>query len=163
MRKLACISLLFAIALVGCGNSVPAPNNSNRTNANGNSGPAGSGSVPEIRALVPPDFDGDGVPESIPHPSLQRLLVQAPQGTGFRLTNGGIDSPFTVNMLTLSDATVYELSLADPIGTRTLTLRAGAYTLSLRGDPTLGVQQPLIARPTTPGALARVVSIVICG
>ncbi|MCA8915419.1 MAG: VCBS repeat-containing protein [Planctomycetes bacterium] len=139
---------------MGCGNSVPAPNNSNRTNANGNSGPAGSGSVPEIRALVPPDFDGDGVPESIPHPSLQRLLVQAPQGTGFRLTNGGIDSPFTVNMLTLSDATVYELSLADPIGTRTLTLRAGAYTLSLRGDPTLGVQQPLIARPTTPCALA---------
>ncbi|MCB9894189.1 MAG: VCBS repeat-containing protein [Planctomycetes bacterium] len=154
MRKLACISLLFAIALAGCGNSVPSANNSNRSAANSNSGPAANSGVPEIRALMPPDLDGDGVPESIPHPSLQRLLVQAPQGTGFRLTSGGIDAPFSVTMVSLGDATAYELTLSDPIGTRTLTLRAGPYTLSLRGDPALGVQQPLTARPTTAGALA---------
>ena len=149
MRNVCWTCLLLSLALMGCGASTPAPNNTNRTTT-----PPATAGIPEIRSLMPADLDGDGVPEAIPHPNLQRLLLQAPQGTGFRLTSNGIDVPFTVTMLALGDTTVYELALSAPIGTRTLTLRAGPYTMSLRGDAQLGAILPLIARPTTPGALA---------
>jgi hypothetical protein len=142
--------LLLALVVAGCGTSVSSSGTAPRSG-----GPVSTPGIPEIRSLVPADLEGDGVPDAIPHPTLRRLLIQAPAGTGFRLTRGTIDVPFSITMLSLSDGTtVHELMLENPVGSQTLTLRAGAYTLSLRADTQLGMQQPLIARPTTPGALA---------
>lgn len=153
MRYFIGSSLLLLLALAGCGNST---SSSPPTNSSGGGGAPVITAVPETRSLVPSDLDADGIPETIPHPSLQRLVVQAPKGTGFRLTSGAnVDVPFSLTAFTLADGTtLHELKLESAIGTRTLTLRAGGYTLILQGDADLGVQQSLIARPTTPGALA---------
>ncbi|MCA8910560.1 MAG: VCBS repeat-containing protein [Planctomycetes bacterium] len=153
MRKVLYISLLLLLPLAGCGNGT---SSSTKTTTSTGGGAPVTTAVPDIRALVPADLDADGVPDAIPSTALKRLLIQAPKGTGFRLTSdGGADVPFSVTVFTLSDGkSLHELALEAPIGARTLTLRAGAYTLSLQGNEQLGVQQPLIARPTTPGALA---------
>lgn len=155
MRYLLLASLAVSLILTGCGEPNTTPVNPNTSGTGGgNSGTPASTSL-GIRALIPSDLNADGTPDAIPHPSLRRLLVQAPQGTGFRLTRGSIDVPFTVTMVTLSDGkSVHELALENPIGSDTLTLRAGEYVLNLQGNADLGIQQPLTARPATPGALA---------
>lgn len=154
VRYLLCTSLMTVLALTGCGNSTP-PANTNANNNNSGTAPVAVG-IPDIRTLAPADLDGDGNLDKLAHPTLQRLLVQAPKGTGFRLTTAaGVDVPFSITAFTLSDnSTLHELNLESPIGTRSLTLRAGSYTLVMQGDPDNAVQEPLIARPTTAGALA---------
>ncbi|MBZ0135044.1 MAG: VCBS repeat-containing protein [Planctomycetes bacterium] len=151
MRHLFLLSVVATLALAGCGepNTSPSPP--------GNGGSATStppAPTPRIRALIPADLNADGNPDAIPHTSLRRLLVQAPAGTGFRLTRGGVDMPFAVALVTLDDGkTVHELTLEDPIGTAALTLRAEGYTLNLQGSPDFGIQQQLTARAATTGAL----------
>ncbi|MCA8936392.1 MAG: VCBS repeat-containing protein [Planctomycetes bacterium] len=145
---------MTVLALTGCGNSTP-PANTNANNSNTSGTAPIAVDAPDIRMLVPPDLDGDGNLDKLTHPSLQRLLVQAPKGTGFRLTTAGnTDVPFALTVFTLSDGTtLHEISLESSIGTRGLTLRAGSYTLVMQGDPQNAQQQPLTARPTTAGAL----------
>lgn len=152
MRRLFITSLLSALALTGCGvgtsPGTPPP-------ANSTSGPVTSAGVPSLRALVPADLDGNQLVDAIPHPSLQRLVVQAPAGTSFRLTRGGLDVPFSIGVVTLSDgAVLHELTLESPIGTQTLTLRAGDYLLPITGSEQLGARQPLLAHPASAAALA---------
>lgn len=152
VRRLFLTSLLSALTLAGCGagTSPGAPPPANST-----SGPVTSAGVPNIRALVPADLDGNQLVDAIPHPSLKRLVVQAPSGTSFRLTRGGDDVPFSIAVITLSDGTVlHELMLENGIGTQTLTLRAGDYLLPISGSEQLGARQPLLAHPASAGALA---------
>lgn len=152
MRKLSGIILVAASLMAGCGEPGGTPP------SNGSSGAGTGAGLPvsvEVRSLVPADLNADGNPDVIPHPDLRRLLVQAPQGTTFRLSRSGTDVPFTVTMTTLADGkSVHELLLDTPISTDPLTLRAGNYVLNLQGNPELGTKQPLSTRPATPGALA---------
>ena len=155
MRYLAIAGFALSLTLMGCGEPNTSPPNPNTSGEGDGSSPVTPSGVPDTRALIPADLNADGNPDAVPHPSLARIVVQAPQGTGFRLTRGAIDVPFTVTMVSLSDGTsVHELGLENPIGTDALTLRAGEYVLNLQGNADIGVQQPLTARPATPGALA---------
>lgn len=154
MRKLLPAVALLALALSGCGEPNTSPTTPGTSGNGGGTGTTTPLASINIRALIPSDLNADGTPDAVPHPSLRRVLVQAPQGTGFRLTRGSIDVPFSITMVTLSDGkSVHELVLENPIGTDTLTLRAGDYVLNLQGSSDFGVQQPLTARPTTPSAL----------
>jgi hypothetical protein len=151
VRWISLSLIAFAMALAGCGDPAPSGNSAPAPAPGSTPVPVG---VPEIRALVPADLNADGNPDAVPHPSLRRLVVQAPQGTAFRLTRGFADVPFSVSVVPLADGKyLHELNLETPVGTETLSLRAADYTLTFRADADLAEQLPLTARPGTPGAL----------
>lgn len=154
MRYLYWATLVSLTVLAGCGNVVSPADNNTGANAN-TSVDASSLSIPAIRAIVPPDLDGDQTPDVIVHPALQRFLVQAPTGSGFSLTRDGADVPFSVTLVTLDDGTaLHELELESPVGDGDFVLRAGDYALAFTPDDELGEHKPLTVHPSTPGALA---------
>lgn len=147
------VSPLFAcllLALAACGNSVPPGN----TGARGGPAPAPA-TTPSIRAIFPADLSARGRPDNVPHPTLQRIVLQAPAGTPIRVLRGSSDTPFRAAVVQLSDGTsLHELELEQPLGTSSVVVSAGDYTLALVPDADAGVIVPPALRPRTPGALA---------
>lgn len=114
-----------------------------------------SGDVPEIRALMPADLDADGLPDAIPHSDLRRLLIQAPAGTRFTVSDDSGDRPFRAREIVLADGTqVHEIELEGPLGGEPITVAADEYMLQLLPDARLGEREKLNVHPDTPGAVA---------
>ncbi|MBX3459912.1 MAG: VCBS repeat-containing protein [Planctomycetes bacterium] len=142
--------LLLLLVVTGCGNTVPPSNGGNR----GGVSPVPT-TIPSIRAIFPADLAARGRPDNVPHPTLQRVVLQAPAGTPIRVLRGSNDVPFRAARVQLADGTVlHELELEQPLGTGSIVVTAGDYTLALVPDAVAGVLVQPAVRPRTPRALA---------
>ncbi|MCC7508788.1 MAG: VCBS repeat-containing protein [Planctomycetes bacterium] len=150
MKRQLTIFAFAALLLAGCGAPLPPVNNSSTPGQAPVSAP-----VPAVRSIFPPDLTASGRLDKAPHPSLRRLVLQAPTGTAIRVTRGSADLPFRVNQVQLSDGVVlHEIELEQPIGTNPLLLSAGDYVLVLTPDAETGVIAQPDVRPRTTNALA---------
>ncbi len=84
---------------------------------------AGVTTIPPIFSVFPADTKATGVPDTAPHPTMQRIVIQAPANTEIRLRAGATDIPFSRATLEMTDGRVlHELSLERPLGDVNATL-----------------------------------------
>lgn len=130
---------------------------------NPSSGPVGNGAgvttlpgatTPSTRCISPPDLDGNGIADAVPHPDTRRLLVQAAPGARIRVTRGGTSIPFESSVFTMARGTaLHELRLSEPLGTGTTVIETEGYRLQLQPNAELAPAEALNVRPFAEGAL----------
>lgn len=144
--RLCLLFLVAAVALAGCGTDPSGAFNPGRATV--------VSSSPDVRLLIPADVDGDGLVDGVPHPSLQRLVVQAPDTAIIRVTRGGIALAFEATRLAVPGGVLHELTLAAPLGTEPVTVSVGDYSVLLQASAELATGTRPAWRPIGKGALA---------
>lgn len=144
--RLWCLIALIALALAGCGNEPAGQSLTGRTPV--------VGATPTVRLIAPADLDGDGLVDGIAHPSLRRLVLQAPEGTPISLTRAGVAAAFEVSRVAVPGGVLHEITLAAPAGGDPLELNAGPYRAIIQCSAELATITRMTLRPTGRGALA---------
>lgn len=139
------ILAVVGLAVSGCGNpggsSVPGR-------------PAVVTATPATRLIFPADLEGDGNLDGIAHPALRRIVLQAPENANISLTRSGVPLAFESSRIALPGGTLHELALPEPLGTGTITLQAGDYSVNFQPDAELATSTGLSIRPHGKNALA---------
>lgn len=119
----------------------------------GTPGAAVVGTMPQTRLLAPADLDGDGLLESVAHPDLRRIVLQAPEGAAISVTRNGSPLAFETARLAVPGGTLHELTLAAPAGTEPLEIAVGAYRAVVQPNAELAGSPRATIRPHGKAAL----------